>query len=253
MIDRNSSIPMYFQLQELFIDRINRGELEPGSRTPTVEEICETYDLSRITVTKAFENLKAEGYLYSVQGKGYFVREVWKIEKPLGKVSSFTEEVKKYDLEPSSLVLECKRIPSPEDVSKNLNIKAGSQIAYIERVRKANGEALCIDKAYINDELCPGILEIDFSDKSLFGILRTKYHLSLTKAKQSLESVILLPEESRLFNLPLHQPGFLSTGTVFLNTGQPIEYSKQIFRGDRYRFVLEKEAHLNSWIFTTQQ
>jgi GntR family transcriptional regulator len=251
MIDRDSSIPMYYQLQNLFIDKMNRGEIEAGCQTPTVDEICKTYKLSRITVIKAFENLKKEGYLYSIQGKGYFVKEQRKIdEQLLGKIAGFTERMKKYDLAASSVVLECTRITPSEKIAKLLNVSEGDKIAYIARVRIGNNEALSIDRVYINDKYCPGITDLDLSDKSIYELLRNKYHLSFKGATRMLEAVIILPDEAKVFSLPSNQPGFLSTSTIFLDNGQPIEHSKQIFRGDRYRFVLESEEHMNSLLQT---
>ena len=205
--------------------------------------------LSSITVTKAYENLKAEGYLYSIQGKGYFIKNAWKIEKPLGKVSSFTEEVLKQNMIPSSQVLACKRIASTKDISKFLNITEGDQLTYVARIRTANGEPMSIDYAYINDKYCPGISDIDFSEKSIFQILRNKYHLALKKATQTIESINLSHEEAKMLNTPINQSAFLSTGVVYLDSKTPIEYSKQIFRGDRYRFVLKKEEDMNAWFF----
>ena len=239
LIERNSSIPLYHQFQDIILDKINRGELEPGDKLPPVKELCNTYKISRITVVKAFDNLKNDGILESIQGTGYFIKRFQKINQQIFELSSFTDDIKKYNLSPSSTVLECTRITPSKKIARIFDTGVKDQITYIARVRKANDEALLIEKTYINDKYCPGISEYDFSTRSLYFILSNDYKLVLNKSTISFESVILRKEEAEIFSLPGRQPAFLSTVLVFLNTGQTIEYTKQIFRGDRYRVVGE--------------
>ena len=71
--DKKAPIALYFQLRENLTQKILSREWEPGARIPTEKELCEMYDVSRITVRKALDELEQLGYIVRRQGKGNYV------------------------------------------------------------------------------------------------------------------------------------------------------------------------------------
>lgn len=76
MIDRNSPIPIYYQLACYFKELIEVGDLRPGDRLPTEMELCELHHVSRAPVRRALTDLAREGYIYRRAGQGTFVANV---------------------------------------------------------------------------------------------------------------------------------------------------------------------------------
>ena len=64
---------MYHQLRQALLGSLEQGHWKEGDLIPTEREICDTYNVSRITVRRAINDLVREGYLVSYQGKGTFV------------------------------------------------------------------------------------------------------------------------------------------------------------------------------------
>src|SRR4051812_20574632 len=100
MINKNSPIPIYYQLEEHIKGLIEEGVLKPGDVLPPEREYAEKYQISRMTVRQAFTQLVNEGYLFRLQGKGTFVAER-KIEKTLQGIISFTEDMRARGLKPA--------------------------------------------------------------------------------------------------------------------------------------------------------
>lgn len=73
MLDKNSKKPMYLQLKEHMIHRIQSGELETGSILPTEYELCSEFGISRYPVRQAMDELAQAGYIIRVRGRGTFV------------------------------------------------------------------------------------------------------------------------------------------------------------------------------------
>lgn len=73
IIDRNSPIPQYFQLQSWLIEQIEQGLFKPHDKIPTEEEITQLTGLARATIRQAIQNLVAMGYLYRKRRLGTFV------------------------------------------------------------------------------------------------------------------------------------------------------------------------------------
>lgn len=90
LVDKSSSLPLYFQLKEIIKDMIENEELAPGEAIPAEREICSLQGVSRMTVNKSILSLVNEGLLYREQGKGTFVSYP-KENQPLAQIKSFTE------------------------------------------------------------------------------------------------------------------------------------------------------------------
>lgn len=71
--NRNDSLPLYMQLKNIIVDHINGSVWKPGDCLPTEEQLCERYDISKITVRRALKDLAEEGLLVRIKGKGTFV------------------------------------------------------------------------------------------------------------------------------------------------------------------------------------
>ena len=69
-IDRNNPLPLYYQLKNLIKTKIESGELIPGDLLEPEWEICQKHNLSRNTVRRAMADLKNEGLIYQIPGKG---------------------------------------------------------------------------------------------------------------------------------------------------------------------------------------
>ena len=72
MID--DRLPKYYLVKKSVVEKIENEEFQPGEPIPSERELMEDYQVSRITIRKAIEELVAEGYLYKVQGKGTYVK-----------------------------------------------------------------------------------------------------------------------------------------------------------------------------------
>ncbi len=72
-LDRHSSVPLYAQLRELIVERIQEGEYRQGERIPSEITLCEELELSRPTVRQAIADLVSDGILEIQKGRGTFV------------------------------------------------------------------------------------------------------------------------------------------------------------------------------------
>lgn len=74
-IDHQGPVPVWRQLARILRDRIESGEYAPGRPIPSESHLAQEHELARATVRKAIGELKAEGLVQGVQGRGVFVAE----------------------------------------------------------------------------------------------------------------------------------------------------------------------------------
>ncbi len=72
-IDRDEKTPVYKQIAEAIISRIEGGRLPPGTRLPTVRDLSQEVSVARVTVHKAYGSLQDRGFIDSTVGRGTFV------------------------------------------------------------------------------------------------------------------------------------------------------------------------------------
>ena len=70
MMIMDSSKPLYLQVKADIKNRILSKQYMPGDKLPTENELSDQYNVSKITIRKAIQNLSDEGYVNKVQGKG---------------------------------------------------------------------------------------------------------------------------------------------------------------------------------------
>lgn len=86
----NKNQPLYIQLKNTIKEAIVSGNLKSGDKIPSEVMLQKTYNVSRVTVRKAVEELVQENYLIKLQGKGTYVSQVLEFEERKS-ISSFTE------------------------------------------------------------------------------------------------------------------------------------------------------------------
>lgn len=97
-IDFPSNIPKYISVLEAFISAIRDGIYQHGQQLPSINELSEEYLLSRDTVEKAYKELRKQGIIESVKGKGYFIKRT-DVDMPIrvllifNKISNYKKQI----------------------------------------------------------------------------------------------------------------------------------------------------------------
>lgn len=77
----NNNKPIYIQIKDHIIDMISKGLIPDKSKLPSTRELSSLIKVSRNSVVLAYEELKSEGYIYSISGKGTFANSKKDINK----------------------------------------------------------------------------------------------------------------------------------------------------------------------------
>lgn len=84
LISYESGVPIYEQIKSELRGQIIRGDLPPDNLLPSIRTLARELKIGVITAKRAYDDLCAEGFLYSVQGKGMYVADFDK-----GKAESY--------------------------------------------------------------------------------------------------------------------------------------------------------------------
>jgi len=241
-LSKDLPIPLYHQLKTLLLERIRAGEMKPNDRLPAEDELAATHGVSKATVRQALNELAVAGVLRREQGRGTFVAEP-KLAQGPREMTSFTDEMRSRGLRPTSKVLKQDVIKAEADVAEKLQIAEGGQVMMLKRLRLADGEPMGIQTAYLSLSLAPQLAQEDFTDASLYAALERKYGLWPARAQESYVAVLLDRAEAKLLKVAVASPALSAERVSYLTSGQPLELTYSIMRGDRYKIVLDLTRH----------
>jgi DNA-binding GntR family transcriptional regulator len=226
------------QLREVLEQLI--AALGPGALIPSERVLAERYDVARMTVRKELDRLVAEGAAYRVQGRGTFVADRRILyANPL---TSFSDDIRRRGMTPGAEVIDQSLVEADDALAAALERPPGTAVVRVERVRTADGEPIALEVAHLPAGDFPGLERVRLSDRSLVEVLADRYGVVLAQAAQRVSAVALSVEEAAHLHTGPGRPAFLFRRTTRRATGRVVEYTRSLYRGDRYEIEMRQEA-----------
>lgn len=233
--------PKYYIVKQDIIKRINDNTYKEHETIPSERDLMAMFDVSRITVRKAIEELVNEGYLYRVHGKGTYVKGEGE-QNNLVSITSCTEDIERLGHTPRRRVLNKSVIDADAKRKNVLNLSEDDEkIFNLSRIYYADDEPVNYTRTYLPYKYFPDIELFDFSRVSLYKILEEKYNVKITKATRTIEAISahdkLIDYLDVEENVPLLQ--FCCTTYGIVNGKEvAIEYFKCCYRTDKFKFYI---------------
>lgn len=232
ILNTNSYSPLYKQLIQKLRSDIQSGVYPVHSRIPSEQELCETYQVSRVTVRKALAELTQEGLLNRRQGKGTFVG-IPRIRKDLRDVNSFHDICRVMGCTPSTRVVHAQWVHPDEPDATELNCAAQEQAVEIVRLRLADNTPVMLETNRF-PAAYGWLLEADLSG-SLYALLAERG----IEAQQAIHEISLCYATAAQAKALGVEPGdalMCLREVIYDQHGRPLHTSHQVIRGDRFTF-----------------
>lgn len=139
-LDKNSPIPLYYQIKEALQEMIDNSELSPGNPVPSERDLCERFAISRMTAGKAVTALVNEGILYRERGRGTFVAHP-KSACTSSHLAGFSDNIRAAGLASRTKILLFEREEASRTIREALEIGSGEGTVFnILRLRFVEDE-----------------------------------------------------------------------------------------------------------------
>lgn len=228
--------PLYVKLQQALAGAIRSGRLKSGDALPPERDLAEYASISRVTVRKAVDELVRQGVLVRRHGSGTFVaKPVEKVEQPLSRLTSFTEDMARRGRTSRAEWLERGLFtPSPDEMVM-LGLAAGALVARLARLRIADDNPLAIERASISAEFLPDPENVG---QSLYAALEAR-GVRPVRAIQRISARTIKDQEADLLDVAPGSAGLTIERISYLASGKVVELTRSLYRGDAYDFVAE--------------
>ena len=219
MMIMDSSKPLYLQVEADIKNRILSKQYMPGDKLPTENELSDQYNVSKITIRKAIQNLSDEGYVNKVQGKGTFIN--FKKDKLyLNKTSGFKESLSSLGHASRHDIIQASFLNADEDIAEKLMIPMGTKGVYIEDAR------------------FPDFITTLSKDRSFYQVMDECYHIRPNHSVLEIDGKAAQSHSADTLKCNVGDPLFSIHKISYDQDGKPIHYSLTTVRCDRVTYVV---------------
>jgi len=231
----DSDVPLYRQISEQIRSKIKEGEFPELSRIPSEAQLCEQYNVSRITVRQALQELVRAGFLNRVQGKGTFVAKRRYVQQ-LQRLTSISESLIDRGFAPGTKTIEIRRETPQDRIALRLNVSEDEEILLVVRLRLSDDIPLVLNYSYFPHTLCNDLIDAIATGPSIYKALKEHLGIEVSEIQQTIELTYATEFEAKHLNIQPGSPVFLVRATTYDISNRPVEYVKSIFRSDRTEF-----------------
>ncbi len=239
-MNKKSSVQARFvQIKSALLEKIESGEMSPGDKVLSENQLAESFAVSRMTARRALTELVNEGILARSQGVGTFVSDSRPMSSIL-EIRSIDDEISQRGHKYTNQVLSVDSIQASEQQSAWLGVPENSLVFHTKIVHMENGLAIQFEDRLVNPVLAPDYIKQDFSKTT------ANHYLSevapLTQADHSVEAI--LPDQglAQLLNIALDQPCLKLSRRTYSSKGI-VSYARLYHPGNRYRIGGHLDFH----------
>ncbi len=237
VIDRQSPIPLHYQLRQYLLAKIESGEWQPGDLIPSELELQETYGISRTTVRQTLSELVFEGRLVRQRGRGTFVASDKFAHNPRNH-QGLTYRLEEQGMKAGWRVLDERLVTAPAVVREALRLNGKVQVLRLRRLRLADAEPIGLHTAYLPESVAAQINRAALSEGESLRYLSHLPQMQGSRAHRTIEAVAATPADAKLLGVKPGSPILQIERVIVAAEGTPLEYLQARYRGDRFKYQI---------------
>jgi GntR family transcriptional regulator len=216
---------------------ISSGGLDQDGRLPTERELAEQMGVSRTTVRQVLDRLEHSGSVHRRRGRsgGTFVTR-GRVDIDFGYLAGIPAYLRAQGFRPGAHVVSARMLPADRTTADALDIEVGTLVYEVIRIRLADEVRISLENARIPVTLAPDLLGQQLDD-SIYDLLVDRYGVLCVKAVERMVAVLADADQAKLLGIKVGDPLMAIERIAYDASDQPVEYSTDLFRGDRTRVI----------------
>jgi len=232
-------LPLYHQVEQDLRSRIHANEFAAGAPLPSEEEFCAEYNVSRITVRRALDELIMQGLIIKRHGIGSFVAErpdEIRSVRLVGSLSEFLATAEALNTK----VISVETIAPPEEIIHALALKENEKATCVQVLAMLESRPVGYLHIFVPSEVGKSIDLASFQAGEVV-IRRIERVLSkrVIRAEQTIGAGKAGELAGKYLELTADSPTLKVTRVYYDRSGQPMEVVLVTYHPERYRFNVE--------------
>jgi GntR family transcriptional regulator len=211
--------------------------MQAGEPLPSERDLARDIGVARMTLRRVVDAMAAEGRLIRRHGSGTFAAQSL-VDQRL-TATSFSADMRARGLRPGSRTVAWRQAPAGIVLSAVLGVPASAPVLQVRRLRLADDLPMAIEDLNVPCDLVPGLSGEDLQDVSFYEVLARRFDRPVVSGTQTVEPHLVDSDEAQLLGVAPGLPSFCFERTSRTSDGRVAEFVRSIYRGDRYRIVVD--------------
>ena len=237
MSDSTAKTPIWKAIAEALRSDLAEGRYSPGDRLPTESALADRFGVNRHTVRHGISALVDEGLVRTRRGAGAFVAAT-PTDYPIGKRVRFHENLIAAGRRPEKRVLALEQRAATMGEAKALQIAPGDPVCSYQGLSLADGQPIAVFESLFPLTRLAGITAALERTSSVTEALRAIGIADYLRASTRLTAVRASATQALILHLTEGDPLLRSSGVNESVGGEPVEYGRTWFAGDRVTLTL---------------
>ena len=225
--------PRYQAVKDSIIERISAGELKPGDRVPSENELVDSSKVSRMTANRALRELNDEGYVRRVAGRGTFVSDL-RARSHVLEVRDIAVEIEARGHSHGSRILRQSRQRARGEVAKALAVAQGTHVCHLMLVHLENARPVQLEDRHVLEAFAPACLEQDFSAQTPSAYLSSIAPMS--EAEQVVRAAMPNAAVRQHLDMAADEPSLVVLRRTW-SAGRPVTFARLHHPASRYELT----------------
>ncbi|MGY4691418.1 GntR family transcriptional regulator [Salibacterium sp. K-3] len=244
-VDFESGIPLHLQVREIIREEALKGNLiDENGKMPTESELTERFNVSRVTVRNALQNLVKEGMLIRERGRGTFLKTN-QAENWVGRLMGFTETIREAGYKPDARILEKGMTENLTEQMKNdMNLPSAWAL---KRLRYADDIPIAIEHAFFPPDIGWKLDQEDLTSIAMYRFFEETLGMPLKEARQAISAVNANEYEAECLNVQQNQALLYIERLSFSEDKTPAEFLRAVYRPEYFQYMVQLSRKVSFW------
>ena len=236
MIDHNAPVSAYMQLMQHFSDAIAQGKYKPGDKLPSESTMCREFGVSRTTVRQALQLLTQQDLIFSVHGRGSFVK-MPSITSELTKITSFGQVLQQKGLSGYTRI---------HGYTSAEHACLGKEAACLELLGYISDAPAVYYRSWFSADLGEKMWQSAKqaeNTNSAFSTYDLYDNLSIVRSRveQTIRAINASDELAQILCVPVGMALITLESVYYAADGAVLEYKTGYYRSDMYSFDVQRD------------
>lgn len=231
---RRHPVPLYVQIERALRVRIRSGELMPGDSLGSEADLCKQFNVSKIVVRQALQNLEHDGLIIRVQGKGTYVAEHANT-RTLRFYSPWFDDLIQENVDYRYQLLRKAEILPPPHVARVFNGSTDHRLCRFEGVRTLHEEPVLYVIVYLPLEIGTQVADHIGPNVTYIGLIEQRLGIRVIELQQEISACRADEPVASVLGLEVGAPT-LWMRRIYASREGPVALSENFARPDKYRY-----------------
>lgn len=223
-------------------EAIGSGIYPPGQRLPSEHALAEQYGVNRHTIRRSLASLSSQGLVRVTQGSGTYVED-FAVDLVLGRRTRHQQGLAQAGLRGSLVVLNEQKVRATALLAAALQVPARSTVLALHVLGEAEGQPLHLSERYFPLPRFEGLAQVVRDTGSITAGFTAHGVADYTRRESRITAELPTADIAAQLRQPASRPVLLVESLNVDLAGEPIEWARAWFAGDRVKLTIAHDEH----------